>query len=166
MPQAVAIIRAGRERSGPVIDTLILTFAQRQHPRGTFAGLKGTPVAVDIAEAARLRTDDCLVLDDGRLVGIVAETEPVLEIRAADLPTLARIAWQLGDRHIPIQVLTNRLRVLRDPAIETLLATLGARVNVIEAPFEPEGGAYEHRHAHDHAHHHHAHDHSHNHNND
>ena len=90
----------------------------------------------------RLRTDDALVLDDGRLVEVVAEPEPLIEVRADDLPALARLAWHLGDRHVPIQVLERRLRLRRDPAIEALLQSLGAKVVAIEAPFEPEGGAY------------------------
>jgi urease accessory protein len=115
----------------------------------------------------RLRTDDLLLLDDGGLVEVVAAPEPLIEARAADVASLSRLAWHLGDRHVPVQVLPNRIRARRDPAIETLLASLGAKVVAIEAPFEPEGGAYEqhpahdghdHDHDHDHdAHHHHGH---------
>ena len=119
--------------------------------------------------AVRLRTDDVLVLDDGGLVEIVAEPEPLIEARAGDLPALARLAWHLGDRHVPIQVLERRLRLKRDPAIEALLQSLGAKVVAIDAPFEPEGGAYaapaadHHHHDHDHHHGHDHHDHAHGH---
>jgi urease accessory protein len=104
------------------------------------------------------------------LIEIVAEAEPLLEVRAADLAALARIAWALGDRHVPVQILSNRLRLRRDPAIRDLLSKLSAKVIEIEAPFDPEGGAYatpgEHghhdrEHHHDHAHHGHPHDHHH-----
>ncbi|HEY5965318.1 MAG TPA: urease accessory protein UreE, partial [Xanthobacteraceae bacterium] len=92
----------------------------------------------------------------------------------------ARLAWHLGDRHVPVQIMERKLRLKRDPAIETLLQSLGAKVAVIEAPFEPEGGAYEaaaahdhhdQRHGHDHHHHghshdHHGHDHKHGHSHD
>src|SRR5262249_41823427 len=80
--------------------------------------------------------------------------------------------WHLGDRHVPVQVLANRLRLRRDGALEAMLSALGARLTPIEAPFDPEGGAYatsvhdHHRHHHhhghehhDHSHHHHGHDH-------
>jgi urease accessory protein len=101
-----------------------------------------------------------LELDDGRLLEVVAAAEPLLEARAADLTELTRLAWQLGDRHVPVQILTNRLRVRREPALETLLAALGAKTTAIEAPFEPEGGAYASAHAYGHGHHdHHHHDH-------
>jgi urease accessory protein len=110
-----------------------------------------------------LRTDDLLVLNDGNLVEVVAAPEPLIEARAAGIAALARLAWHLGDRHVPVQVLPNRIRARRDGAIEGLLASLGAKVAAIEAPFEPEGGAYA-RHeesACDHHDHHHDHDHGH-----
>ena len=170
MPRASRVLHAAERPDTPAIDTLILPYAQRQAQKGFMFGVKGTCVELDFAEAVRLRTDDALVLDTGGLVEIVAEPEPLIEARAADLPALARLAWHLGDRHVPIQVLERRLRLQRDPAIEALLQSLGAKVAVIEAPFEPEGGAYaapagDHGHSHDH-HHDHAHGHDHDHGHD
>jgi urease accessory protein len=162
MPRATSVLHAAERRDTPVADTLILPHAQRQVQQGFLFGVKGTCVELDFAESVRLRTDDALVLDDGSLVEIVAEPEPLIEARAADLPLLARLAWHLGDRHVPVQVLERRLRLKRDPAIEALLASLGAKVVAIEAPFEPEGGAYDAAAAgHDHEHHHHDHGHDH-----
>lgn len=117
---------------------------------------------------------DALVLDDTRLVEVVAEAEPLLEVRLTDMGKLARLAWQLGDRHIAVQILPKRLRVSRDSVAEELLRRLGVKAIAIEAPFEPEGGAYQvgsatghdhehHDHAHDHAHDHHGNDHHHHH---
>ncbi len=165
MPRATRVLHAAERKDTAAVDTLILTHAQRQAQKGFLFGVKGICVELDFAEPVRLRTDDALVLDTGGLVEIVAEPEPLIEARAADLPALARLAWHLGDRHVPIQVLERRLRLKRDPAIETLLASLGAKVTAIDAPFEPEGGAYEAAsdHGHDHAHHHHDHAHGHSH---
>jgi len=59
-----------------------------------------------------------------------------------DLGALARLAWRLGDRHIPVQILPKRLRVSRDPIAEAVLRRFGVVPVAIEAPFEPEGGAY------------------------
>jgi len=76
-------------------------------------------------------------------------------IAPATSTALARLAWHLGDRHVPVQLFPNRLRVRRDAAIEALLARLGAKTVAIEAPFDPEGGAYlasAHGHRHDHHH--------------
>jgi urease accessory protein len=167
MPRATSVQPAADRKSGNVVDTLILPFAQRQVQQGFLFGIKGTCVEVDLAEPMRLRTDDALVLEGGGIVEIVAEAEPLIEARAADLAGLARLAWHLGDRHVPVQVMERRLRVRRDAAIEEMLASLGAKVTAIDAPFEPEGGAYEAAHGgHDHHHHDHGHDHHHGHHHD
>ncbi len=171
MPRATSVVRAADRQDAPAVDTLILTYAQRQVQQGFVFGVKGTCVELDLPETLRLRTDDALRLEDGGMVEVVAEPEPLLEVRAADLAGLARLAWYLGDRHVPIQVFDRRLRLLRDPAIEELLRGLGAKITAIEAPFEPEGGAYaapvdghdHHDHHHHHDHGHHGHDHAHDH---
>ena len=182
MPRATSVQSAVDRKGGEIVDTLILPYAQRQVRQGFLFGIKGTCVEVDLAEAVRLRTDDALVLDNGGIVEIVAEAEPLIEVRAADLPSLARLAWHLGDRHVPVQILERRLRLARDSGIEALLESLGAKIALIEAPFEPEGGAYaaaagdhghqhhhdhdhphDHDHGHSHGHHHHHHDHVHHH---
>jgi urease accessory protein len=165
MPRATRVVHAAERLDTPAIDTLILPYAQRLAQKGFVFGIKGTCVELDFAEAVRLRTDDALVLDDGGLVEIVAEPEPLIEVRAADLAALARLAWHLGDRHVPIQVLERRLRLKRDPAVEALLQSLGAKIVTLDAPFEPEGGAYA-APAGDHGHHHHDHAHDHHHHHD
>jgi urease accessory protein len=157
MARAVSILRAGEKRDGEVADTLLLDYDQRRAPQGVLTGLKGTAIEIAISNASTIATDDCLVLDDGRLIEVVAKPETLLEVRAAEVAAMARLAWHLGDRHIPAQLHERRLRVRRDAATEKLLAVLGAKVTAIEAPFEPEGGAY----SGGHDHHHHAHDHSH-----
>ena len=171
MPRATRVVPAVERKDAPVADTLILPHAQRQAQKGFLFGVKGTCVELDFAEPVRLRTDDALVLDDGGLIEVVAEPEPLIEVRAADLPSLARLAWHLGDRHVPVEIAERKLRLKRDEAIEALLQSLGAKVTAIEAPFEPEGGAYEAAaaHGHDHhghGHHHHDHDHKHGHSHD
>jgi urease accessory protein len=172
MPRATSVLRVAERRDGSVVDTLILPHAQRQVQKGFLFGVKGTCVELDFPETVRLRTDDALLLDTGGLVEVVAEPEPLIEVRAADLAALARLAWHLGDRHVPVQIMERKLRFKRDESIEALLQSLGAKVVAIEAPFEPEGGAYEapagghdhgHGHNHDHGHDHHGHDHGHGH---
>jgi len=91
---------------------------------------------------------------------VVAAPEPLIEARAENMAALSRLAWHLGDRHVPVQVLANRIRARRDPGIEALLTSLGAKVVSMEAPFEPEGGAYKsHAQNDDHMHGHHGHTH-------
>jgi urease accessory protein len=165
MRRITKVIAAG-SGEGRVVDTVILDPERRRAPRGTVTGVKGTRCEFDLDQSVALRMGDLLVLGDGNLVEVIAEAEPLIEARAQDLAALARLAWHLGDRHVPVQLFANRLRVRRDPAIEALLARLGAKVVAIEAPFDPEGGAYvaaaghDHTHGHDHAHSH-AHDHGH-----
>jgi len=164
MSRVTSVIAAAHRHDRPVVDTVILDYAQRSAQKVTVAGLKGGTIEIDLHEPTRLRTDDLLVLDDGGLVEVVAAHEPLIEARAADVAGLSRLAWHLGDRNVQVQVLPNRIRARRDAAIETLLAALGAKVAIIEAPFEPEGGAYAPSHGHGHEHHdHHDHDHDHHH---
>jgi urease accessory protein len=59
---------------------------------------------------------------------------------------LARIAWHVGNRHVPAQILDGCIRIRRDHVMEALMVRLGAGIEHIEAPFEPEGGAYGHHH--------------------
>lgn len=170
MPRATSVIAAQHRHDRPVADTVILDYAKRSAGHVTVASVKGSPVEIDLHGAVRLRTDDLLVLEDGTLVEVVAAAEPLIEARAADVAALARLAWHLGDRHVPVELLPNRIRARRDDAVVALLAALGAKTALIEAPFEPEGGAYapapahhDHHHGHDHDHAHCGHDHSHDH---
>jgi urease accessory protein len=173
MPRAAQFIPSADRKPGRIVDTLILTCAQRTAQRGFLFGVKGTCIELDFAEPVRLRNDDVLLLDDGSLVEVVSEAEPLFEVRSPDAAALARLAWHLGDRHVPVELLPNRLRVRRAGDVEALLQASGAKVTAIDAPFEPEGGAYavpgadhhDHGHHHDHAHgHEHDHDHDHKHN--
>jgi urease accessory protein len=154
------------------IDSVILTSGQRRLQTGHFTGVNGTRIGAMLPEPVLLRNGDALELDDGSLVDVVIEPEPLVEIRGTDLTHLARLAWHLGDRHVPVQIFPNRLRMQPDGALEAMLKTLGARLTQIEAPFDPEGGAYAHhahaqdhqtRHHHAHGEHHHHHDHDHHH---
>jgi len=162
--RATRVLSHAERGNRPVVDTVILDYVQRSAQKITATGVKGGQFEIDLAAPVRLRTDDALLLDDGGLIEVVAAPEPLIEARAPDLAQLARLAWHLGDRHVPAQLFANRIRVRREPAIEALLKALGVKTTAIEAPFEPEGGAYEssHGHAHDHAHdHHHGHGHHH-----
>jgi len=142
-------------------------------------GTRGLEFLLDLENAVALRGGDALVLEDGRLVEVVAAPEPLVEIRGSDPQHLVRVAWHLGNRHLPTQITARGLRIRRDHVIEAMVKGLGARLIEIEAPFDPEGGAYAgdgHAHAaasethdhaahghssHDHANHHHGHDHHH-----
>jgi urease accessory protein len=156
-------------------DTVVLDFDDRHRRRMAMTGTRGLEFLLDLENAVALRGGDALVLEDGRLVEVVAAPEPLLEIRGSDPAHLVRLAWHLGNRHLPTQITKKGLRIRRDHVIEAMVRGLGARVIEIEAPFDPEGGAYAghahagedaaHRHAGD-AHDHAAHDHGHHHHGD
>jgi urease accessory protein len=146
-------------------DTVVLDFDDRHRRRMAMTGTRGLEFLLDLENAVALRGGDALVLEDGRLVEVVAAPEPLIEIRGSDPAHLVRIAWHLGNRHLPTQIMPKGLRIRRDHVIEEMVKGLGARVIAIEAPFDPEGGAYAavaetHHHAgHGHAHDHHDHGH-------
>ena len=141
MLRADKVIPAG-QWSGAPADTVVLDFDERYRRRVAMTGVGGLEFLLDLAEAAMLRGGDGLRLEDGRIVEVVAEPEPLAEIRAADPLALTRIAWHLGNRHLPTEILPKALRIRRDPVIEAMAEGLGARVIALEAPFNPEGGAY------------------------
>lgn len=155
-------------------DTVVLDFDDRHRRRMAMTGTRGLEFLLDLENAVALRGGDALVLDDNRLIEVVAAPEPLIEIRGTDPHHLVRVAWHLGNRHLPTQITAKGLRIRRDHVIEAMVKGLGARVIEIEAPFDPEGGAYASTHehapeadarghaAHDHGHHHHG-DHGHHH---
>ena len=100
----------------------------------------GASFMVDLPETTSLNHGDALQLDDGRLIAIEAAQEPVVVIEG----NLARLAWHIGNRHTPCQVLADHLIIRRDPVLEAMLAQLGAQVTLAILPFSPEGGAYGH----------------------
>jgi len=128
-------------------DSVVLDYDERYRRRVAMKGTRGLEFLLDLPDAVVLRGGDALVLDDGRLVEVVAAAEELLEFRVATPFDLTRLAWHLGNRHTPVQILSNRLRVRNDSVIENLARGLGCKVSRIEAPFDPEGGAsQEHRH--------------------
>ena len=151
-------------------DTVVLDFDDRHRRRMAMTGTRGLEFLLDLENAVALRGGDALVLEDGRLIEVVAAAEPLVEIRGADPLHLVRVAWHLGNRHLPTQIMPKGLRIRRDHVIEAMVKGLGARIIEIEAPFDPEGGAYAssqahaseaHAHAHTHSSHAHAHAHAH-----
>lgn len=111
---------------------------------------------LDLPQAQLLRHGDGLVLDDGRVIEVRAEPERLMEVRGRDARHLLSLAWQIGNRHLAAEITETAIRLRTDHVIRDMLIGLGASVEDIEAPFDPEGGAYGGAHA---SHHHHDHDH-------
>lgn len=135
-------IRAQHRWTEAAADTVVLDFDDRHRRRMAMTGTRGLEFLLDLENAVALRGGDALVLEDGRLVEVVAAPEPLIEIRGSDPHHLVRLAWHLGNRHLPTQIMPRGLRIRRDHVIEAMVKGLGARVIEIEAPFDPEGGAY------------------------
>jgi len=145
--RAIAV-KAADSWSGQPADRVVLDYDDRHRRRIAMTGNKGTAFLLDLPSPAELRGGDALLLEDGRLVEVVAASEALLEIRCADARHLARVAWHIGNRHVAAQVLSNALRIRRDHVLADLALQLGAEVAEIDAPFMPEGGAYQRSHEH------------------
>jgi urease accessory protein len=167
MKHARAVKTAGHWDSTGAIDQVSLDAHERHRRRVVLTGERGTTFLLDLPLATVLRDGDGLVLDGGDMVRVVGRPEPLIEIAAADSHELARLAWHIGNRHVDVQIVGDRLRIRRDHVIEDMLRGLGARLAPMEAPFDPERGAYgQHGHGHDGAHgheHHRGHGHRHDH---
>lgn len=156
-------------------DSVRLDHDLRTRRRMVFTTVSGAPILLDLQRPAHLRDGDGLKLEDGAIVRVDAAAEALIEITAPSVAALVRIAWHLGNRHLPTQLLPGpdggTLRIRQDHVIAEMAEGLGGVCEPIMAPFDPEGGAYakrdgeailagHHHHAH-HGHSHHAHEHHH-----
>jgi urease accessory protein len=171
--RAIAVHPAGTWSAADAVGSVTLDWDHRHRRRIKLALDGGGEVLLDLAQTAVLREGDGLVLEGGGIVAVYARPEAVCDITCAGSEELARIAWHLGNRHLPVEILPGALRIRDDHVIVAMLEGLGATVVRTAAPFTPEGGAYDqahgpaHDHPHDqagehgHGHHHHGHDHHH-----
>lgn len=141
MLRAMAIRAAGTWPEGAA-DSVVLDYDHRRRRRLLMTGTNGLQFLLDLPDAAALRDGDALALEDGRLVAVRAAAEELMEIEGRDAEHRARLAWHLGNRHLPTELRGERMRIRDDQVIATMLIGLGATVTRISAPFQPEGGAY------------------------
>ena len=157
---------------------LELPFEQRQKSRFKAQLASGEEVGVILPRGEILRGGDLVTASDGRVFEVIAQPEALLDIHCKNTQELARIAYHLGNRHVAVEVGEGYLRIAHDHVLERMLAGLGAKLSHVNAPFEPEAGAYagvghehgaakihDHHEHHDehHDHGHHDHDHKHRH---
>lgn len=129
---------------------LILPFDQRSKSRLRTKLASGEEAGVFLDRGTVLRGGDRLVGDDGRVVEVIAAKESVSTVRAADPWQLARASYHLGNRHVALQIGAGWVRYRHDHVLDDMVRGLGFAVEVEEAPFEPEAGAYgPHAHSHD-----------------
>ena len=130
-------------------DLCVLTYDQRFLRRKVIKTAHDQTVLIDLEHTTSLNHGDALLLEDGRLIEVIAAEEPLLQITGDDL---VRLAWHVGNRHTPCQIEADRLLIQADPVIGHMLEHLGAFVTSISEQFTPEGGAYGHGRTHSHEH--------------
>jgi len=170
MLSALKYIPSSDVFEGPIIGTVTLDFDSRRRRRLRLTSDQGVDFLLNLAEVTTLRDGGILLLDNGEGIAVQAAAEPVVDVVCDNTAELVRVAWHLGNRHLPTQLLEDRLRIRQDHVIEEMLVILGATPTRVDAPFDPEGGAYGHGetsghehsdsagHAHNHSH---GHDHEH-----
>jgi urease accessory protein len=140
MLKATAALSANHGKGKPFAQ-LVLTSDQRRLRRKVL-NVKGEEVLVDFPEAVTLDHYGGLLLEDGRVVVVVAAPEPLLEILPKGGEHLAQIAWHIGNRHMAAQIEKKRILVPRDHVAKAMLQGLGAEVRDVTEPFIPMQGAY------------------------
>ena len=152
MQRAVAVHPRGQWPEAAAVDAVTLVYLDRHRRRIRLLADSGTAFLLDLPRAQHLADGDGLELDSGGYVRVRAAPEPVIEIAAPDRASLLRIAWHLGNRHLPLQVVGERLRIREDHVIAEMVSVLGGQITRREAAFDPEFGAYAAGAAHSHDH--------------
>src|SRR5262245_8290817 len=153
---------AGHWPKEKAVGTLTLDFDARHRRRIRLTTDQGEDILLDLPKAVAMADGDGLQLDDGTWIGITGASESLVEVRHNDRHQLMRLAWHLGNRHLPTEIREGALRIRPDHVIEEMLRGFGAALDKVQEAFQPEGGAYGASHSHDHHHHddhHHHHDH-------
>jgi urease accessory protein len=142
MRRALAVHRRGSWPAEDAPDTVTLAYLDRHRRRIRLVSDAGEVFLLDLPRPHHLADGDGLECNDGGFIRVRAAAEPLLEIVATDRAGLLRIAWHLGNRHLPLQVADETLRIRADPVIADLVAGLGGLLRPIDAAFDPETGAY------------------------
>jgi len=121
---------------------LVLPFDLRMRSRLRTRLASGEEAVLRTERGAILRGGECLRAEDGRVVRVTAAPEKVMHVTCADQFELTRAAYHLGNRHVPVEIGDGYLRIAADHVLGDMLLGLGAKVQELEAPFEPESGAY------------------------
>jgi urease accessory protein len=141
--RAVEVLSPGKWPPESAVDRLALTFDDRYRRRLRYVALGGTAFLLDLPRTTLLRAGDGLRLEDGRVIAVEALPEQLAQITAPDTATLMRLAWHIGNRHLPAQLEPTRILIRDDAVIVNMLVGQGATVRHIEEPFNPEPGAYD-----------------------
>ncbi|AUQ76027.1 urease accessory protein UreE [Phaeobacter piscinae] len=132
-------------------DQITLSYEDRFLRRKVLTSDSGLRFLADFPSTQSLDAGDAFVLDDGHKIGVRPAKEELLEVTGDHI---LRLAWHIGNRHMPCQIEANRLLIQRDHVIRDMLNKLGATLRDVVEPFTPEGGAYGHGRTHSHSHSH------------
>jgi urease accessory protein len=143
--RAISFVRAQYLLETPW-ETIIMDADARHLRRKLITLQNGDDVMVDLATTTKFEDRDCLILDDGRLVQIIASDEELLEVTASDSAHLTQLAWHIGNRHLAAQIEPSRILIRSDHVIAKMLEQLGAKVETVREAFTPVHGAYSHDH--------------------
>ena len=142
MRRAIRVHSRGHWPEAATVDTVTLAYLDRHRRRIRLVADCGEAFLLDLPRASHLSDGDGLELEGGGYLRVCAASEAVLEIAAADRGGLLRITWHLGNRHLPVQIAGDKLRIRADHVIADMVTGLGGRITRLEAPFDPETGAY------------------------
>jgi urease accessory protein len=140
--RAIEAVKRGSWPAERAADSVTLDYDARHRRRIRLVSDGGTDFLLDLPAAAVLGQGDGLRLEDGHWLRVVAAPEDLLEVRCDSPAALARVAWHLGNRHLPAELGPDWIRLRPDHVIAAMLAGLGAQLALVQAPFEPERGAY------------------------
>jgi urease accessory protein len=144
MRRATSTLEANQWVDDEVLSTITLSFDDRFKRRIKMTDDDGTDFLLDLADAVQLKEGHALILEDGGIIVVRAAAEEVLDIQCKNLAQTARIAWYIGNRHTPVQVLNDGgLRITYDHVLQHMIEGLGAKATRKQATFSPEPGAYE-----------------------
>jgi urease accessory protein len=119
-----------------------LTWEERQRSRLRVRLDDGQEAGIRLPRGTRVCGGDWLLADDGQAVLVRAAAECLSRIECQDALTLARVCYHLGNRHVAVQIEAGQICYRHDHVLDDLVRGLGLEVQVLEAPFEPEAGAY------------------------
>jgi len=144
MRRLVMVAKSGEWPDSEDVDTVTLGYDDRHRRRLRLTTNDGESVLLDLIKPQPLDDGDGLAFEnDGGWLRIKAAPERVLEIKGRDQQHLIRLAWHLGNRHLPTQILDDgRLRIRYDQVIEEMLTQLDAVIEQAEVPFKPEGNGF------------------------
>ncbi|MDC1311456.1 urease accessory protein UreE [Burkholderiales bacterium] len=132
-----------------VDDEISLPFDLRKKCRFKTLSPDGEEVGIFLERGTILADGDRLASEDGRVIRVVAQDEPLLLIMRGSARSLAQLSYHLGNRHVPLEIFDDCLRIAYDEVLKSMVEGLGALTQAVAAPFQPERGAYGGGHSHE-----------------